>query len=165
MNRSPNHPLPLYHRGQGLLLIARLMQRFEHEMLRTGRLTAEDSHSITEVLDALADQSMNDLTAAADLLEDWGMKPEAPRYRNFHLIATLLGQGQAYNLSRRPGPAASRLQSARKLFPNYDLFFREYLFAKCYEEGLHRRYGDLLMGDGWPPLRDRIEGVLVPPSP
>ena len=95
------------------------------------------------------------------LLDKWGLAPETPTYRNFHMMPTLLGQGQAYVLSLSPGPAASRLQTARKLFPKDDLFFREYLFAKCFEEGLHRHYGEMLMGDGWPSFRDSIEGVLL----
>ena len=107
---------------------------------------------------------MDDLTAAADLLDGWGLLPDTSTNRNFHLVPTLIGQGDAYILSQSPGPAASRLQSARRSFPHDDLFFREYLFAKCFEEGLHRRYGEMLMGDGWHPLRDRIEGVLAQPS-
>ncbi len=53
------------------------------------------------------------------------------------------------------GTAASRFQSARRPFPKDDLFFREYLFAKCWEQGLHRRYGELLLCEAWAPLRDR----------
>ena len=35
-------------------------------------------------------------------------------------------------------------------------FFREYLFAKCWEQGLYRQYGAILLGDGWESLRDRL---------
>ena len=75
---------------------------------------------------------MEDLTAAADLLDRWGLIPESYQYRNFHLVPTLLGQGVGYLLARSPGPAASRLQTARRSFPKDDLFFREFLFAKCW---------------------------------
>ena len=63
-------------------------------------------------------------------------------------------------MDRKPGPAASRFQSARRSFPKDDLFFREFLFAKCWEQGLHRRYGELLLGDEWAPLRDRLHQVF-----
>ena len=76
-------------------------------------------------------------------------------------MPTYIGQGDAYILSRSPGPAASSLQSARRAFPRDDLFLREYIFAKCYEKGLHRRYGELVMGEGWSAFRDRIEGETV----
>ena len=67
-----------------------------------------------------------------------------------------MGQGLGYLLTGAPGPTASRLQSARKSFPKDDLFYREYIFAKCWEQGLHRKYGALLQGDGWEPLQDRL---------
>lgn len=59
----------------------------------------------------------------------------------------MLSQGAAHMLDRSPGPAASRLQSARRSFPKDDLFFREFLVAKCWEQGLHTRYGELLLSD------------------
>ena len=148
INRAPNHPIPPYHRGQGLLLMARLLHVFEYEMLRARQLKAEESDRIREALSTLADHSMEDLTTAADLLDRWGLVPEILNYRNFHLVATLIGHGHSYILDQAPGPAASRLQTARRTFPRDDLFFREYLFAKCYEAGLNRRYGEMLMGDG-----------------
>lgn len=156
---APDHPLPRYHRGQGLLLTAKLIQAFEYERLRAGQMKAEESDQIRDVLNTLTARSIDDLTAAADLLDKWGMIPETLADRNFHLVPTLIGQGDAYVLGQTPGPAASRLQSARRSFPKDDLFFREYLFAKCFEEGLHRKYGELLMGEEWPSFRDRIEGV------
>jgi len=58
--------------------------------------------------------------------------------------------------NRAPGPTASRLQAARKSFPKDDLFYREYLFAKCWEQGLHWKYGALLSGDGWEDLQERL---------
>ena len=64
--------------------------------------------------------------------------------------------GTCYLLSRSPGPAASRLQSARRSFPKDDLFFREFLFAKCWAQGLHRRDGELFLSEQWLPLRDRL---------
>ena len=74
-----------------------------------------------------------------------------------------MGQGAAYLLTRLPGPAAARLQSARHSFPKDDLFFREYLFAKCWEQGLHMRYGALLLGGEWILLRDRLQGAFGEP--
>ena len=44
-------------------------------------------------------------------------------------------------------------------------FFREYLFAKCWEQGLHTRYGELFLSDGWAALNERLEaefGSVVP---
>ena len=41
-----------------------------------------------------------------------------------------------------------------------DLFFREYIFAKCWEQGVHNQYGSLLLGDGWVPLRDRLHDAF-----
>ena len=63
-------------------------------------------------------------------------------------------------MARSPGPAASRLQSARRSFPKDDLFFREYIFAKCWEQGVYNQYGSLLLGDGWVPLRDRLHDAF-----
>ncbi len=42
---------------------------------------------------------MDDLTLAADLLDQWGLIPESYQYRNFHLVPTLMAQGVAYLLS------------------------------------------------------------------
>ena len=100
--------------------------------------------------------AMDDLTVAADLLDRWGLVSESYRYRNSYLVPTLMGQGLGYLLNRAPGPTASRLQSARKPFPKDDLFCREYIFAKCWHRGLHRKYGELLTGDAWEPLRERL---------
>ena len=160
---APNHPLPPYYRGQGLLLIARLLQVYEAERLRATRLEAHEAEQIEVVLNTLTNGAMDDLTSAADLLDRWGLIPESYQYRNFHLVPTLLGQGLGYLLARAPGPAASRLQSARRSFPKDDLFFREFLFAKCWEQGLHRRYAALLLSDGWAPLRDRLHRTFGEP--
>jgi hypothetical protein len=108
------------------------------------------------VLNTLVNGAMDDLTSAADLLDRWGLIPELYQYRNFHLVPTLMGQAACYLLTRSPGPAASKLQSARRSFPKDDLFFREYIFAKCWEQGLHRRYGALLLGDEWASLAERL---------
>ena len=110
-----------------------------------------------DVIDTLVTGAMDDLTVAADLLDGWGLIPESYQYRNFYLVPTLMGQGLGYLLTRAPGPTASRLQSARKSFPKDDIFFREYVFAKCWEQGLHRKYGAMLVSDGWGPLRDRLK--------
>ena len=67
-----------------------------------------------------------------------------------------MSQGLGYLLNRAPGPTASRLQAPRKSFPKEDLFYREYIFAKCWEQGLHWKYGALLLGDGWEPLQARL---------
>jgi hypothetical protein len=96
-------------------------------------------------------------------LDRWGLIPESYQYRNFHLIPTLIGQGIGYMLNRSPGPAASRIQSARRSFPMDDLFFREYIFAKCWEQGLHRVYGDLLLGDAWTTLERHLHEAFGPP--
>ena len=115
------------------------------------------------VLSTLATGAMDDLTSAADLLDRWGLIPESYQYRNFHLVPTLMGQGMSYLLTRQPGPAAARLQGARRSFPKDDLFFREFIFAKCWEQGLHLRYGALLLSHGWAPLRDRLHDVFGEP--
>jgi hypothetical protein len=155
-SRAPAHPLPRYYRGQALLLIAKLLRVYEDELRRTAGLDADQADQIDLVLNTLVNGAMEDLTSAADLLERWGLIPESYQYRNFHLVPTLLGQGLGYLLARSPGPAASRLQSARRSFPKDDLFLREFLFAKCWEQGVHRRYGALLLSDQWAPLRDRF---------
>ena len=162
-SRAASHPLPRYYRGQGLLLMARLLQVFEDERRRTTRLDATEAEQFDSVLNTLVYGAMDDLTTAADLLDRWGLIPESYQYRNFHLVPTLMGQGAAYLLSRPPGPAASRIQSARRSFPKDDLFFREFIFAKCWEQGLHRRYGKLLLGDGWAQLRDRLHETFGEP--
>ena len=155
-SRAPDHPLPRYYRGQGLLLMARLLQLFEEEERRGMRLDTATSDQAEAVLNALVGGAMEDLTAAADLLDQWGLIPESYQYKNFHLVPTLMSQGVGYLLTRSPGPAASRIQSARRSFPKDDLFFREYIFAKCWEQGLQRRFGPLLLGNQWEPLRDRL---------
>lgn len=160
---APTHPLPRYYRGQALTLMAKLLREFENERLRSAPLEAAESRQLDAVLDTLVNGALEDLTSAADLLDRWGLIPESYQYRNFHLVPTLLGQGVGYLLARSPGPAASRLQSARRSFPKDELFFREYLFAKCWEQGLHRRYGALLLGDGWAPLRDRLHEAFGEP--
>ena len=149
---DPDHPLPRYYRGQGLLLLAKLLDVYHRE---SGEGRSEPG-SNGDVLETLVTGAMDDLTVAADLLDRWGLIPESYQYRNFYLVPTLMGQGLGYLLTRAPGPAASRIQSARKSFPKDDIFFREYVFAKCWEQGLHRMYGAMLMGDGWEPLRDRL---------
>ena len=155
-SQAPNHPLPRYYRGHALLLMARLLKVFEDEQRRTTLLEPTYSDQMEAVLNTLVNGAMDDLTAAADLLDRWGLIPESYQYRNFHLVPTLMGQGLGYFLTRSPGPAASRIQSARRSFPKDDLFFREFLFAKCWEQGVHRHYGQLLLGDVWTPLRERL---------
>ena len=162
--RAPNHPLPKYYRGHGLLLVARLLQVYETERLRAVKLAPDEAEQIEAVINTLAHGAMDDLTSAADLLDRWGLIPEAYQYRNFHLVPTLMGQGAGYLLTRLPGPAASRLQSARRSFPKDDQFFREFLFAKSWEEGLHRDYAGLLLGDEWPPLRERLQAAFGEPG-
>ena len=157
---APTHPLPRYYRGQALLLIARLLDVYRDERQRDQRLDDAEAQRIDAVLNALAGGAMEDLTSATDLLDRWGLIPESYQYRNFHLVPTLMGQGLVYLLTRSPGPAASRLQSARRSFPKDDLFFREYIFAKCWEQGVHNQYGSLLLGDGWVPLRDRLHDAF-----
>ena len=129
--QAPTHPLPRYHRGQGLLLLARLLRVFQDERRSGTAPDALDAAQVEVVVETLVYGAMEDLTAAADLLDSWGLVLDADQYRNFHLVPTLMGQGAAYLLTRSPGPAASRLQSARRFFPRDDLFFREFIFAKC----------------------------------
>jgi hypothetical protein len=160
---APSHPLPRYYRGKALLLIARLLSVYEEEQRRITRLDTDQEQRIVVVLGTLIDGAMEDLTSAADLLERWGLIPETYQYRNFHLVPTLMGQGLGYLLKKSPGPAASRLQSARHSFPKDDLFFREFLFAKCWEQGIHRQYAGLLLSDTWKPLCDRLQETFGQP--
>ena len=162
-SRAPTHPLPHYYRGQGLLLLARLLRVYQDERQRDATSDEGELDRIDVVVNTLVNGAMDDLTAAADLLDRWGLIPESYQYRNFHLVPTLMAQGAGYMLTRSPGPAASRLQSARRSFPKDDLFFREYIFAKCWEQGLHRRYGALLLGEEWGPLRDRLNETFGEP--
>jgi len=155
-SKATTHPLPRYYRGEALLLIARLLRIYEDECLRTVGLGKVQVKHIEVMLNTLVNGAIEDLTSAADLLDKWGLIPESYQYRNFHLVPTLLGQGLSYLLARLPGPAASRLHSARHSFPKDDLFFREFLFAKCWEQGVHRQYAALLLSDGWKPLGNRI---------
>ena len=161
---APTHPLPRYYRGHGMLLIARLLRLYGDERPTAAPLTTAESERLEQALDALIECAMDDLSSAADLLERWGLIPESYHYRNFHLVPTLLAQGNAYLLNRAPGPAASRLQTARRSFPKDDLFFREYLFAKCCEQGSHRQYGALILGDGWEGLGERLGAALGDPE-
>ena len=161
---APDHPLPRYYRGQALLLMARLLQMYDDERRRNLRSDTVQAEQVEGVLNTLVNGAMDDLTSAADLLDRWGLIPESYQYRNFHLVPTLLGQGVGYLLARSPGPAAARFQSARRSFPKDDLFFREFVFAKCWEQGLHRRYGALLLGDEWAPLRERLHKVFGEPQ-
>ncbi len=155
--KSPSHPLPLYYRGQALLLIARLLRVHEDDLRRASPQNVKQIAKIDVILNIIIDRAMDDLTLAADLLDRWGLIPESYQYRNFHLVPTLVGQGTGYLLVRAPGPAASRLQSARRSFPKDDLFFREFLFAKCWEQGIHRQYAELLCSDGWKSFSDRLQ--------
>ncbi len=156
-SKSPLHPLPRYYRGMALLLISRLLIAFEEESYSASNLDTKQVGKLKEISQVLIDISMADLTSAADLLERWGLIPETYQYRNFHLVPTLLGLGLGYLLAGSPGPAASRLQSARRLFPKDDIFFREFLFTKSCEQGIHRQYASLLLRDGWKPLYERIQ--------
>ncbi len=159
-----SHPLPRYYRGQGLLLVARLIDCFEQERRRAEPLEPAEAEALAEVFSNLINGAMDDLTSAADLLDRWGLIPESYQYRNFHLVPTLLGQGAGYLLARLPGPAASRLQSARRSFPKDDLFFREFVFAKCWEQGVHRRYAAFATGDQWAPMRERLHAAFGVPE-
>ena len=126
-------------------------------------LDTEESQQLDLVLSTLADGAMEDLTSAADLLDRCGLIPESSQYKNFNLLPTLMGQGMSYLLTRQPGPAAARLQGARRSFPKDDLYFREFIFAKCWEQGLHRRYGALPLSDQWALLRDGLHDAFDEP--
>ena len=41
-------------------------------------------------------------------------------------------------------------------FTKDDLFLSEFLFAKCWEQGMHRGYGDFLLGGGWEQISERL---------
>ena len=161
---SSTHPLPRYYRGQGLLLIARLLRVFEDERSSAGQLERAQADVLADIVSKLVNGVMEDLTLAADRLEKWGLIPESNQYKNFHLVPGLIGQGTGYLLSRLPGPAASRFQSARRSFPKDDLIFREFLFAKCWEQGVHRRYGDLFLGPEWEQLEPSLREVFGEPA-
>jgi len=68
-----------------------------------------------------------------------------------------MGQGLGYPLTHAPGPIASRLPATRKSFSKDDIFYREYVFAKGWEQGLHRNYGAMLMSDELERFRDRLQ--------
>jgi tetratricopeptide (TPR) repeat protein len=159
VSRAPTHPLPRYYRGHGMLLIARLLRVYGDEQPAAAPLSTAESERLEQALDALIECAMDDLSSAADRLDRWGLIPESYHYRNFHLVPTLLALGSAYLLHGAPGPAASRLQTARRSFPKDDLFFREHLFAKCCEQGIHRQYGALILGDEWDGLRERLDAA------
>ena len=163
VSSAPTHPLPGYYRGHGMLLIARLLRVYGDEQTAAAPLSTAESERVEQALDALIESAMDDLSSTADLLERWGLIPESYQYRNFHLVPTLLAQGNAYLLDRAPGLAASRLQTARRSFPKDDLFFREYLFAKCCEQGIHRQYWALVLGDEWEGLGERLGAAFGEP--
>ncbi len=145
--------------------MSRLLHAFANERLRNEPLPKKDMATIDSTIELLVGGALEDLTSASDLLDDWGLIPESYQYRNFHLVPTLLGQGAGYLLMGSPGPAAGRIQSARRSFPKDDLFLREYIFAKCWEQGLHRRYGELFIGDEGDATRERLVdtlGLLTP---
>ncbi len=153
------HPLPSFYFGQALLLVARLLDVYGEEQRRSAGFDQRTTESIDTAIGSLADRAIDDLTEAADLLDQWGLNPESYQSRDFHLVPTLLGQGMSYLLARAPGPAASRIQSARRIFPRDDLCFREFLFAKCWEQGLHRRFGEMVTGDEWKAFTERVLGA------
>jgi hypothetical protein len=137
----PNHPLPRYYRGQAYLMVARLIKVFQEESANKERREGQKENRLQATLDGLLENAMEDLTGAADLLEK--------SREDFRLLPTLMGEGFGYELGLSPGPAASRLQSARRSFPRDDMVLREFLFAKCWEQGLHRHYADLLLKGDW----------------
>ena len=112
------------------MLLARLMWEFENERLRGDGLNTAETHKVEAIIVNLIGAATEDLIAAVDLPDRWGLIPESSLYKNYHLAPTPLGLGTGYLLVGNPGPAASRLKSARRSFTKDDLFFREYLFAK-----------------------------------
>jgi hypothetical protein len=36
----------------------------------------------------------------------------------------------------------------------------EFLFAKCWEQGLHRQYADILLSKGWETFRERLQDAF-----
>ena len=156
---SPSHPLPTYYRGQGLLLMARLVRAYEQD--RSITLSAEDQLRINDIAGVLADCAILDLTQASDVFDRGSFTPEMSLVQNFNLVPSLIGQGTGYLLSGLPGPAASRFQSARRAFPKDDLIFREFLFARCWEQGVHRTYGQAFLGDAWEELQAHLEATFA----
>jgi hypothetical protein len=56
-------------------------------------------------------------------------------------------------------PAISRascFKSARRSFPKDALSFWEFVFTKCREQGVHRRYAALFLSDAREPFLDRL---------
>ena len=143
---TPVHPLPRYYRGQGLLLIARLLEVYADERRRAGKIDPAFESQVDAVLTAIVDVAMEDLSTATDFIDQWGVVPGSYPFGNFQLVAALIGQGADYMLTRAPGPTAGRLQSARRSFPKDDLLLREFIFAKCWEQGVHQKYGELSTG-------------------
>ena len=140
--------------------MAKLLDVYVEEQRREGGLGDVTEERVEAVLNVLVDGAMEDLTAATDFLDHWGLIAESCQYRNFHLVPALLGQAVGYLLRRSPGPAASRLQAARRSFPKDDLLFREFIFAKCWEQGMHRTFGAWLLSDQWEPLKHRLEATF-----
>ena len=128
--------------------------------MRNARPDKINKAKVDFVIKVLIDRAIEDLTSAADLLEHWGLISEFYQYRNFHLVPTLIGQSLGYFLLRMPGPAASRLQIARRSFPKDDLFLREFLFAKCWEQGLHTKYAELLVSRDSARFLEKLNQVL-----
>lgn len=160
---ASTHPMPVFYRGEALLLIARFLKAYEQELVKSPGHDSGAIGAVNEAINELVNGALEDLTSAADLLDRWGMLPASSHYRNFHLVPTLLGQGAAYLVAGSPGPASARLQSARRAFPRDEIFLREYLFARCWEQGVHRQYGVLASGKGWEPLRDRMREAFGEP--
>ena len=67
---DPAHPLPRYYRGQGLLLMAKLLDVYQRESGGKGSSTG----STGNVMNTLVTSAMDDLTVAGDLLDRWGLK-------------------------------------------------------------------------------------------
>lgn len=157
--RNRSHPLPHYYRGYGLIVLGRLLRAYEFEQLRAGNRDAARSDEIDGIIATLADVAIDDLTNAADLFDQWGLIAIPRLLRDLHLIPTLFGQGTAYLMSNAPGPAASRLQAARRSFPQVDHYGREFMFSKLWEQGMHTKYSQLLLEGGWPALESRLAKI------
>ena len=68
---APTHPLPKFYRGQGLLLLTKLLRVYEDERRRAILLEQEEDERLQTMLNTIADGAIDDLTSAANLLQRW----------------------------------------------------------------------------------------------
>jgi hypothetical protein len=64
------------------MLLARLMWEFENERLRGDGLNTAETHKVEAIMVNLIGAATEDLMAAVDLLDRWGLIPESSLYKN-----------------------------------------------------------------------------------